>query len=223
MEIDLINAIRQLGYQQYPIIGFIFDYPDEFIKSKNPKFVSVLGFEFQVVKSLKLKYNHQTPQQPNSPFNVIDTTTIQLVNTLQTETDSDGLYDSSYFSFPEGRLVENHVRGHYYDIYGNLIDTIDTFSWYYDTFDWIDSDGVEFHNLTHYTLHASFVEESDNDNRMVCFSNEKDMYPRTYQIHEQTPKQFTLWIVNPLRRLCFDLNWYGRHIAGINVSLKLTF
>ena len=145
MEIDLMNTIRQYGLQSYDVGSFTFDYPDEFIKSKNPKFVSVLGFEFQVVKSIKLKYN-QTPQQPNSPFNVSDGSDIPNINGSQTETDSDGLYDSSYFSFPEGRLGENHARGHCYDIYGNVIDTLDAFRWYYDTFDWIDSGNVEFYN-----------------------------------------------------------------------------
>ena len=82
---------------------------------------------------------------------------------------------------------------------------------------------IDGRNPPHITLHASFVQEDDNDNQLVCFN---DSMPASqglkYKIHTTT-QSFKVWFVDYFQRKKMSLLSISKVYGAIIIQFELDY
>lgn len=74
----------------------------------------------------------------------------------------------------------------------------------------------------HVALCASFVQEANNDNQIVCFNNDTLTSPKRYEIHT-TQRSITVWFADMFQRKILNLFSLSKIYSAIVIQYTLEY
>ena len=177
-------------------------YPEEFVRSPNPKFVRVISTSIHIKPTYERIYNETTgvwdlnyEYEYNPTTQQQEPTKPRLKKPFYEESENTIWPFNHYIlqDFPNDPRTSNDFE------------TIDTIN-----------------EHTHLAVAASFVQDSFNDDQIVGLSNPSLNYFPTYEQHT-TERSFRVWILDCVKRNKISLTSFAGNLSSIILELELVY